>query len=196
MQDESRRGRDLIYVNGSNQINAVQYKWREMIGEWGSRVYSFSIYTHLIWMSRQRILEVCYFFYLSLSNFVSFLICESIPVTVNNRKYLWILLYSGIVRFSFWCKENWVWYPIHPIYAAIFRLKLEFLFWQKFLFTKPLDQHQFYDLIRRNRSELIRLSTKNSIHKIVRQVNLRLEIRLVQQLLLVYWNCRFYECNR
>lgn len=31
MQDEYRRGRDLIYVKGSNQINAVQYKWQGII---------------------------------------------------------------------------------------------------------------------------------------------------------------------
>lgn len=33
MQDESRRGRDLIYVKGSNQINAVQYKWQDGVDD-------------------------------------------------------------------------------------------------------------------------------------------------------------------
>lgn len=41
-----------------------------MTGDDGGRTMLYN--THLIWMSRQRILEFCYFFYLSLSNLFSF----------------------------------------------------------------------------------------------------------------------------
>lgn len=112
----------------------IWFMWKDPIkltpcnindGDDGERAILYN--THLIWMSRQRILEFCYFFYLSLSNFFSYTIWESIPVTVNNRKYLWYSYSPKMtlecMRFFFGAKKMKIIFT-HPIACSNFTTKI------------------------------------------------------------------------